>query len=103
MRVPNKMFRRASLMSSAKPSSSFPFSLSTSWSYAFNTLLSASPPSSPLFPVLAFASVETKKYSRVGTDATVQLRADVYSVFCPSDASSVGAQVTLNVTKLYLL
>ena len=68
------------------------FSLSLSRSYAPNTLLSASsPPPSPLFLVLALASVKTKTYSRAGTDATVQLRAAMYLAFCPSGASSVGA------------
>ena len=97
------MFRRASLLPSAKPSSSLPFSLSVSRPYAPNTLLSPYPPPSPLFPVLAFASVKTKTYSRAGTDATVQLRTAIYLAFCPSGASSVGAQAATNVTKFDLI
>ena len=83
------VFRRASLLSSAKPSSSLSFSLSTSRPYAPNTLLPASPPPSPLFPALALASVKTKKYSRAGVDGRVQLRPTMYLAFYPSDASSV--------------
>ena len=45
----------------------------------------------PLFPVLAFAFVKTKTYSRAGIDATMQLRAAMYLAFCSSGASSVGA------------
>ena len=88
-----KVFKRASLLPSAKPSSSLQFSLSPSRPYAPNTLLSASPPPSPVFPVPAFASVKTKTYLRAGTDATVLLRATSYHffAFCPSDASHVGA------------
>ena len=91
MGVQNKVFRRASMMSSAKPSSSLPVYLSMSRPYAPNTLRSASPPPSSLFPGLASASVKMKTYSRAGTDATVQLRAAMYLAFCPSGASSVGA------------
>ena len=97
------MFRRASLLSSAKPSSSLPFSLSFSWPYAPNTLLSVSPPPSHVFPVLAFASVKTKTYSRAGTDATMQFRAAMYLAFWTSGAFSVGAQATTNVTKFGLI
>ena len=86
--VRKKEFRRASLLSSAKPSRSLPFSLSTARPYTPNTLLPASPLSSPLFPVLAFASVETKTYFRAGTHATVLLRAAMYLAFCRSVASS---------------
>ena len=71
----NKEFRRASVLSFAKPSSRLPFSLSTSRPYTPNTLLPASPLPSPLFPVPAFASVKTKTCSRASTDATVLLRA----------------------------
>ena len=71
----NEVFRRARLLSYAKPSSSLPFSLSTSRPSALNIFMSACPPPSPLFPVLAFPSVKTKTYSRAGTDATMQLRA----------------------------
>ena len=84
-----EVFRRASLLSSAEPSSSLPFSLSLSRPYAPNTLLSFSPPPSPLFPVLVFASVKPKTYYRA--DGTVQLRAAMYLAFCPPGASSVGA------------
>ena len=81
-----------------------PFSLSTSVSaYEPNTLLSASPPPSLFLPVLAFASVQTKTYSRAGTDATVLLRAAMHFGFYPSSASSVGAKATKNVTKYDLI
>ena len=83
--------QKSELVVSAKPSSSLPFSLGLSRPYAPDTLLSASPPPSPLFPVLAFASVKTKTYSRAGTNATVHLRAAMYLAFIPSGASSVGA------------
>ena len=56
------------------------------------TLMSAFPPPSPLFPVLAFAaSVKNNAYSRAGTDTTVLLRSAMYLIFCPSTAPSVGA------------
>ena len=89
--VQKKVFRRASLLSSAKPRSSLPFSLSTSRPCAPNTLLPASLRPSSLFPVLAFASVEIKTYSQVGTNAAVLLTAVMYLAFRPFGISSVGA------------
>ena len=85
------MFRRANSLSFAKPSSNLPFSLSSYWPYAPNTLLSDCSPLSPLLPVLAFASVQTKTCSRAGTGAAVLLRAAMYLAFCLSSNSSVGA------------
>ena len=98
-----KMFKRASLLSYAKPSNSLPFLLSMSRPYAPNTLLPASPPSSLFFPLLAFAFVKMKTYSRAGTDATVLLRVGIYLTFCASGASLVGAWTTTNVTKFDLI
>ena len=95
--------RRASLLFSAELSSSLPFSLSTSPPYVAKTLLSASLPPSLIFPVLAFASVKTKTYSRAGTDAKVLLKDAMYLAFCSSTASLVGAWATTYVMKIDLI
>ena len=82
-----KVFRGASLLSSAKPSNSLPFSLSTPRSCASYTLMSASTPPSPLLFVLEFVSGKTTIYFRASADITVLLRAVIYVAFCPSGAS----------------
>ena len=79
------MVRGASLSSSAKPRYKLPFTLSTSRPYTPKTFLLATPTPLPLLPVLVFASVETKTYSRASIDATVLLRAAVYAGYHERD------------------